>query len=50
MAQQFYRQCSLVKGSTGQVAWIPESLSVVGGCVRIGDDDGWLVGEVESVS
>ena len=46
MAKQFYRQCSMVKGTAGQVAWIPENFAVAGSYVMLGDDDGWMVESV----
>ncbi len=39
----FYKQCTMTKGETSQVAWIPEEVAKVGKFVRIGDDNGWEV-------
>jgi len=42
-----YRQCELQRGTTGQIAWIPEIFAKVGSYVKITEDDktedGWLV-------
>lgn len=38
-----YAQCELQKGSTKEVAWIPENLAKVGNYVEIRDDNGWRV-------
>jgi len=44
----YYRQCTLQKGPTSQVAWIPEELAKVNKHVKIGDDDGWKVLEAST--
>lgn len=45
--QQFYRQCTLERGTQGDVAWIPEQYAVLDKYLRIkkdGDDEnGWKV-------
>jgi hypothetical protein len=45
MSEIYYRQCTLKKGPTVQVAWIPEQFAKKGKYLRIGDDNGWLVVE-----
>ena len=40
---EFYRQCALKRGSTSQVAWIPEEFARVGKVLRIKEQDGWMV-------
>lgn len=52
MAQQFYRQCKLQRGTEGDVAWIPEKFAVQDKYLLIekktGDENGWKVIEVGS--
>jgi hypothetical protein len=38
-----YRQCSLRRGTTRQVAWVPAEFARAGRYLRIRDEDGWLV-------
>jgi hypothetical protein len=44
---KFYCQCTLRKGNTSQVAWIPQCFAEVGRIVQIRNgeawDDGWVV-------
>lgn len=47
----FFRQCTIRKGETQQVAWIPEGIAIVGSTVSVGNksnqmEDGWEVLEV----
>lgn len=42
----YYRQCTLTKGQTSEVAWIPEKHAVLNKYLRIGDDNGWQVTSV----
>lgn len=46
-----YRQCTLQRGTTQQVAWIPEGFAKIGSVLKITErgviEDGW---EVRSVS
>ena len=44
----FYRQCTLTRGSTSQVAWIPETFAKQDKYLRIEDENGWQVVEVGS--
>lgn len=44
----YYRQCALVKGTTQQVAWLPEEFAVVGKYVILKEDDGWQVNHVSN--
>lgn len=44
-----HRQALLVKGAVRKVAWIPQKHAVVGGMVRLHDEDGWRVDAVYSV-
>lgn len=50
MAQVFYKQCTLQRGTQGDVAWIPEKYAVEGKYLRIKkdgtDEDGWRVASV----
>ena len=51
--QQFYKQCTLTKGTSSEVAWIPEQYAVQDKYLLIdtkpeGDEDGWHVGVVGS--
>lgn len=39
----YYKQCTLIKGSTSDIAWIPEELARLGGYVKIKGEDGWKV-------
>lgn len=39
----YYRQCTLTKGQTSEVSWIPEQYAVLGKYLRIEDDNGWKV-------
>lgn len=48
MAQVFYKQCTLKKGTSGEVAWIPEKFAVLDKYLLIdskepGDQNGWQV-------
>lgn len=42
----FYRQCTLRRGSTTQVSWIPEEFATVGKYVMVNEENGWRVMEV----
>jgi hypothetical protein len=42
----YYRQCTLTKGETSEIVWIPEQFATQGKYVRIGDVDGWNVRDV----
>ena len=44
-----YRQCTMKKKDSFQVAWIPERFAVMGKYLRIGEDDGWKVESVSNV-
>lgn len=46
--QQFFKQVTLTKGATSEVAWIPEEFAKVGKFLRIEDDNGWQVEKVGS--
>ena len=47
---QFYRQCKLTKGTSSDVAWIPEQFAVQDKYLRIkkddGEENGWQVAVV----
>ncbi len=47
MAQEFYKQCTMQRGTEGDVAWIPEKFAVEGKYLRIKKDgteeNGWKV-------
>ena len=47
MAQVFYRQCTLTRGTEGDVAWIPEQFAVLNKYLRIKkegvEENGWQV-------
>ena len=45
-----YKQCTMRKKNTIDVAWIPEKFAIVGKYLRIGDDNGWKVEIVSSVT
>ena len=49
MAQVFYKQCTLKRGTQGDVRWIPEKFAVVGKYIKVKvdgvEEDGWLVVE-----
>lgn len=42
----YYKQCMLVKGQTVQFLWIPEKFANKGKCLRLKEDDGWIVRSV----
>jgi hypothetical protein len=48
-----YRQCTLQRGTTQQVAWIPETFAKVGSYVNITEngksEDGWKVLSVSDI-
>jgi hypothetical protein len=39
-----YKQCLLQKGSAYRVGWIPTKFAVVGKCLKLYLDDGWIDG------
>jgi hypothetical protein len=41
-----FRQCRLAKGHARTVAFLPDVFAVVGMCLRLKEDDGWMVMEV----
>lgn len=43
-----YKQCTLTKKNTKQVAYIPAKYAILGKYLRIGDDNGWKVETVSS--
>lgn len=47
---KFYNQCTLLRGTTRTVSWIPSEFAVVGKTLKFREDDiwvdGWLVIEV----
>lgn len=43
---QYYKQCTMTKNETSQVAWIPEEFAKVGKFLRLEDDNGWEVTSV----
>ena len=44
----YYRQCTLTRGTTTQIAWIPEQFAKKDKYLRIGDENGWQVVEFGS--
>jgi hypothetical protein len=48
--KQFYRQCTMTKGTISQMAWIPEHFAVLDKYLRLKkdgvDEDGWQVKSV----
>jgi len=44
--QQFFRQCTMTKGTISQIAWIPEQFAVLDKYLRLKDEDGWQVKSV----
>jgi len=42
----YFRQCTLTKKNTNQVAWIPENFAIKGIFLKIVDENGWQVSEV----
>lgn len=42
----FYRQCTLTRGTTSEIVWIPEQFAVSGKYLKIKDDNGWQVTHV----
>lgn len=39
-----YKQCTLQKGNTRQISWIPEKFSVVGKFLKLREPGGWQDG------
>ena len=39
----YYKQCTLTRGSTSEVVFIPETFAVMNKYLRIGDENGWQV-------
>lgn len=39
----YYKQCTLTKGTTSEVVFIPEVFAVLNKYLKIGEDDGWKV-------
>ncbi len=42
----FFCQCKLVRGTTTQVTWIPDSFAKIGKYLKIHGEDGWQVSSV----
>jgi hypothetical protein len=45
-----YKQCLLRKNNTFQTAWIPTKFAHINHCVKLKDEDGWIVQRVFSTS
>ena len=42
----YYKQCDVSKGTTKDIAWIPEELAKVNKNLKIQDEEGWKVDKV----
>ena len=45
-----YKQCKLKRENTTTTSWIPVKFAKVGKCVKLKDEDGWIVEEVGSLA